>query len=67
MSTDNEIRAAGVNALVAALGELQAEKFIALIRREPFDYTAWQQGLWPDRGIDEISRAAMEHRRESRQ
>lgn len=67
MSTDNEIKAAGVNALVAALGELQAEKFIALIRREPFDYTQWQRNLWLDKGIEEISQAAMKHRRESRQ
>jgi len=37
MTTDPEIKAAGVRALVAALGDVQAEKFIALIQREPFD------------------------------
>ena len=64
MYTDTEIKAAGLSALVAALGEVQAEKFIALIGREPFDYTKWHRTLWPDKGIQEISRAAMEHRRQ---
>ncbi len=63
MITDTEIRASGFRALVAALGDVQAEKFIALIQREPFDYTQWQRTLWPDRSVEEISQAAMEHRR----
>jgi hypothetical protein len=63
MITDTEIRTAGFRALVAALGDVQAEKFIALIQREPFDYTAWQRALWPDKSIDEISQAAMQQRR----
>jgi hypothetical protein len=41
MLTDTEIKITGVDALVAALGEVQTEKFIALIQREPFDYTQW--------------------------
>ncbi len=63
MITDAEIKAAGFRALVAALGDVQAEKFIALIQREPFDYTKWQRTLWPDKAIEEISQAAMKHRR----
>ena len=62
MITDTEIRATGFRALVAALGDVQAEKFIALIQREPFDYTQWQRSLWPDKSIEEISQAAMKHR-----
>jgi hypothetical protein len=62
MITDTEIKVAGVRALVAALGEVQAEKFIALIQREPFDYTAWQRKLWPDKTIEQISEAAMRAR-----
>jgi hypothetical protein len=62
MYTDTEIKATGFRALVDALGEVQAEKFIALIQREPFDYTQWQRTLWPDRSIEEISKAAMEQR-----
>jgi hypothetical protein len=62
MITDTEIRTTGVRALVAALGDVQAEKFIALIQREPFDYTQWQRTLWPDKSIEEISQAAMKQR-----
>jgi hypothetical protein len=61
--TDTEIKTNGLRALVAALGEVQAEKFIALIQREPFDYTRWRQTLWADRSIEEISQAAMNARR----
>lgn len=62
MLTDTEIRAAGVRALVDALGEVQAEKFVALIQREPFDYTEWQRTLWPEKTLEEISAAAMQTR-----
>ena len=62
MITDTEIRTTGFRALVAALGDVQAEKFIALIQREPFDYTEWHRTLWPDKSIEEISQAAMKQR-----
>jgi hypothetical protein len=63
MSTDTEIKTAGFRALVAALGDVEAEKFITLIRREPFDYTQWHRTLWPERTVEEISEAAMRQRR----
>jgi len=66
MVSDAEIKATGFRALVAALGDVQAEKFIALIQREPFDYTRWQRTLWPEKSIEEISQAAMQHRQEHR-
>ena len=62
MRTDTEIRVQGLRALVEVLGIVEAEKFISLILREPFDYTKWQQNLWPDRNVTEISNAAMESR-----
>ena len=46
MTTDTEIRVLGLKALTDALGEVEAERFIALVLREPFDYTAWQRRLW---------------------
>ena len=63
MLTDTEIKVTGFQALVAALGNVQAEKFIALIQREPFDYTQWHRTLWPDKTVEEISQAAMHQRR----
>lgn len=62
--TDTEIRINGVTALIASLGEVQAERFISL--REPFDYTQWQQKLWENTGLEALSRMAMEHRQASK-
>lgn len=64
MKTDTEIKIDGTKALIDALGELQAERFIAVITREPFDYTRWQKDMWPERSIEEISEAAMKYRNE---
>lgn len=61
--TDTEVRIRGMEALFSALGEVNAEKFITLIMREPFDYTEWQQTLWNDKTVEEISSMAMERRR----
>ncbi len=35
--------------LIEALGELDAERFITLLLREPSDYTSWQRNLWAER------------------
>jgi hypothetical protein len=67
MITDTEIKATGFRALIAALGDVQAEKFIALIQREPFDYTQWQRALWPDKSVEEISQAAMKKHQANQQ
>ena len=60
--TDTELRIEGMNALLKALGAIQAERFITLMIREPFDYTKWQRTLWQDKSVREISQAAMEYR-----
>ena len=63
MITDTQIKTAGLRALVAALGDVQAKRFIALIQREPFDYTKWQRTLRPEKeDLEELSQAAMRHR-----
>jgi hypothetical protein len=59
MITDEQLKIEGLKALTEALGEVQAEKFIALIMRSPFDYTKWQKKLWTDRSVEDISDAAM--------
>lgn len=60
--TDTEIKIKGIEALITTLGELNAERFITLILREPFDYTKWQRNLWNDKSIEELSQAAMKNR-----
>jgi len=37
MNADTEIRSMGIKALSDVLGDVQSERFIALILREPFD------------------------------
>jgi len=63
MMTDTEIKLKGVKTLIKALGIVEAERFIALMSREPFDYTEWQRNLWANESIHEISHKAMEYRK----
>lgn len=62
MRTDTELRVDGLRALAEALGAVEAERFVTLMLREPFDYTQWQRDLWPNKTVEEISMAAMEFR-----
>ena len=59
MITDTEIKIKGVEVLTRHLGSIEAERFIALIQREPFNYTKWRQGLDEELPLAEISRRAM--------
>ncbi len=62
MIADTEIRSKGMEALMCVLGEVQAERFISLVMREPFDYTIWQRKLWLNKDVEEISHKAMLYR-----
>lgn len=59
MITDTEIKQKGIHILSQHLGDVEAERFIALIQRERFDYTKWKQGLDEELSIEDISRNAM--------
>lgn len=63
MITDTEIKTKGIKILTQHLGDVEAERFIAFIQREPFDYTKWRQELDEDLSIEEISRKAMSLRK----
>ncbi len=65
MITDTEIKVKGIQILAEYLGEVEAERFIALIQREPFDYTKWRENLDEDLSIEEISQKAMLLRKKS--
>ena len=41
--TDMELRVLGFEILTKILGDVNAERFIALTIREPHDYTAWRE------------------------
>jgi hypothetical protein len=62
MITDEELKVQGVRALIAALGDVQAERFVSLLTRAPFDYTKWQASLWPDVDVEQLSHDAMQMR-----
>jgi hypothetical protein len=59
MISDTEIKRKGFQILVQHLGDVEAERFVALIQREPFDYTEWRQGIDEDLSLEKISHRAM--------
>jgi hypothetical protein len=67
MITDTEIKTQGIQLLALYLGDVEAERFIALIQREPFDYTKWRQEMDEGISIEEISHRAMSMRRKNTQ
>jgi len=66
MTNDTELRIKGLKVLLDALGEVEAEKFISLMIKEPFDYTFWQKDLLVDKDVEDLSKKAMEYRRHNK-
>jgi len=48
--------------LAERLGLVDAERFVVLLRREPFDYTEWRQNLHKDMTLDVFLKKADEYR-----
>lgn len=60
MKTDTIVKQEGINALISKLGYVDAERFIVLITKEPFDYTKWrEQSLDEGLSILQLSQQAM--------
>jgi len=59
MYTEINLRNEGMRVLVNNLGSVEAERFISLIIREPFDYTEWQRDLFNNMSVKELSNNAM--------
>jgi hypothetical protein len=59
MYAEMALRRKGMQTLINHLGKVDAEKFISLIIREPFDYTEWQKNLFSDLSVKELSNLAM--------
>lgn len=66
MKTESEIKQQGMQALLQDLGDVDAERFLSLILKEPFDYTAWQKTLWQDETLEAIHSKAKAHWQNSR-
>lgn len=60
MKTDTMIKQEGIAALISELGYVDAERFIVLINKEPFDYTKWREEFL-DEGLNvrQLSKKAM--------
>ena len=49
-----------IKCLIDNFGVVQAEHFISLVIKEPFDYTNWQKDLYSDMSVEELFRTASE-------
>ena len=59
MYAEMSLRGEGMKVLINHLGRVEAERFISLIIREPFDYTEWQRDLFNNLSVRELSNMAM--------
>ena len=60
---DTVLKQSVIKHLIDTFGHVHTERFIALIIKEPFDYTKWQENLYENLSIEELSSKAMEYRR----
>jgi hypothetical protein len=54
MRSDTLIKSDGMRILAETLGIVEAERFITLVLREPFDYTEWQRTLYGNMDVKEL-------------
>jgi len=52
--TDEQVRQTGLAALEGKLGPVDALRFLALLRREPFDYQTWRDKSFDGLSVDEL-------------
>jgi hypothetical protein len=58
MKTEAEIRMTGMQALIASLGLVEAERFLAAVSRDRFNYTEWRKTGLPEMSVEEIAQEA---------
>ena len=59
--TDSVVRQEGMTVLLEKLGMVDAERFISLIIREPFDYTKWRTDLFDGMDLECLAQQANEY------
>ena len=65
--TDTLLKESIIKHLIVNFGHVQTERFISLVIKEPFDYTKWQENLYEDLSVEELSSRAMENRKQKLQ
>jgi hypothetical protein len=63
MNSDALIKNEGMRVLAEKLGLVNAERFITLLLREPFDYTKWQRDLYENIPLDDFLKDAMKYQK----
>lgn len=58
MKTEAQIRVEGMQALIRALGPVEAERFVAAVSRDRLNYTQWRREGLPEMTIDAIAQQA---------
>jgi len=58
MKNNKLLKEDGMHILSKKLSLIEAERFITLIIRDPFDYTEWQKDLYSDMTADELFQKA---------
>jgi hypothetical protein len=61
MRTDAVLRSEAMDALAQALGLVDAERFISMVKLDTFDYTEWRRSLWNGMTIEEVYAEAAAH------
>ena len=56
-----EIVNRGMRCLTEQLGVIEAEKFVAAIIRDKFDYTEWQKEYFDAKAVDEFHEESIEY------
>ena len=60
MMTDDQLRQTALAVLEEELGPVETLRFLALMRREPFDYRTWREDALAGLSVDELFRRMKE-------
>ncbi|MCM1081924.1 MAG: hypothetical protein NC393_02080 [Clostridium sp.] len=58
MNSTVEIMDTGFACLIEKLGIVDAERFVAMIKRDSFDYTIWRREYFDKMDLEQISKEA---------
>ena len=61
MEKKNDLLNRGMQCLVQELGAIDAQRFIALLHQENFDYTEWQRQFFDEIPSGEFQKRAQEY------
>lgn len=61
MNNAIEIMDIGFSCLVEKLGVIDAERFIAMIKRDNFDYTVWRRSYFDKMDLEQVSKEAVSY------